>query len=242
MELLVNESWVEIPGFPGYRISTIGNIRGIKKQTNLRPIYDGTGRARVRITRDSIPYSFYVHDLLAIAFLGGLKRGLLATHINGNVKDNRIENIAFVPIEQLKVERYGEEWRDIVGYEGYYQVSSSGKVLTLPRTVNSPSGIRVIYGGLTRIAKGRGGYPCVYLSKDGVCRGLYVHRLVAEAFIPNPNNLPEINHKDESRTNNNAWNLEWCDHKYNMNYGTAIERAKESRRKNAKKQSTHLVR
>lgn len=71
------------------------------------------------------------------------------------------------------------------------------------------------------------GYPTVELFGDnGRHKRLTVHRLVAIAYVPNPNNYPCVNHKDESRDNNNADNLEWCTHKYNSNYGTAKERAR----------------
>ena len=63
------------------------------------------------------------------------------------------------------------------------------------------------------------GYRNVKLYRDGKERTLYVHRLVAQAFIPNPDNLPEVNHKDEDTTNNRVDNLEWCSSKYNSNYG-----------------------
>lgn len=63
-----------------------------------------------------------------------------------------------------------------------------------------------------------------FCTKDGICKEFYVHRLVAEAFIPNPDGLPMVNHKDEDKTNNFAENLEWCTNEYNVNYGTAKER------------------
>ena len=68
------------------------------------------------------------------------------------------------------------------------------------------------------------GYYSVGLSKNGILKRYYVHRLVAEAFLPNSDNLPLINHKDENKSNNNVNNLEWCDVKYNTNYGTRNKR------------------
>ena len=70
------------------------------------------------------------------------------------------------------------------------------------------------------------GYLQVILYKDGKVKHYGVHRLIAEAYIPNPNNLPQVNHKDENKTNNCLQNLEWCDAKYNNNYGTRIEKTK----------------
>ena len=71
------------------------------------------------------------------------------------------------------------------------------------------------------------GYFKVCLCSNGKVKRLYVHRLVAEAFIPNPNKYLEINHKDETRDNNMVLNLEWCDRSYNNNYGTKIDRQRE---------------
>ena len=70
----------------------------------------------------------------------------------------------------------------------------------------------------------RGGYYSVVLSKNGILKIFKVHRLVAQAFIPNPNNYKEVNHKDENKANNVVTNLEWCDRKYNQNYGTRTEK------------------
>lgn len=68
------------------------------------------------------------------------------------------------------------------------------------------------------------GYLILSLWKNCKPKSCRVHRLVAEAFLPNPNNLPQVNHKDENKTNNNVENLEWCDNEYNNNYGTINER------------------
>lgn len=102
-----------------------------------------------------------------------------------------------------------EEWRPVRGYEGLYEVSASGKVRSTKRGII-----------LKPCFDGRKQYVHVNLWKDGVQKTTNVHRIVAMAFIPNPNGLPEINHIDEDKTNNAASNLEWCDHIYNSRYGS----------------------
>lgn len=106
---------------------------------------------------------------------------------------------------------------DIEGYEGKYQVSNLGRIKSLGNENTKKEKI------LKQI-KDRGGYLCVNLCKNGKGNFCLVHRLVANAFIENPSNLPQVNHKDENKTNNIVDNLEWCDAKYNTNYGTAIQR------------------
>ena len=115
-----------------------------------------------------------------------------------------------------------EEWRDIKGYEGLYQVSNLGRV----RSLNC-RGHKGCIGILTPRLDGKG-YEMVALYKEGKARNTKVHRLVAQAFIPNPNNYPQVNHKDEDKTNNNVDNLEWCTNEYNHNYGTRNERVAKS--------------
>ena len=118
-----------------------------------------------------------------------------------------------------------EEWRPVVGYEGLYEVSSYGRVRSLDKYVKGK-------GESYRLHKGKVLSPVIkdngYLQLKLYCNGKfykkYVHRLVAQAFIPNPDNLLEVNHIDEDKINNRADNLEFCDHKYNMNFGTRQER------------------
>lgn len=111
-----------------------------------------------------------------------------------------------------------EIWRDVVGFEGHYQVSNLGNV----RSLNYK---RQKYIRLLKPGKEIYGYLFVTLY-SGHCQMHHkkVHRLVAEAFIPNPNNLPEVNHKDEDKQNNVVDNLEWCTSKYNINYGTGHDK------------------
>lgn len=106
---------------------------------------------------------------------------------------------------------------DIKGYEGLYQVSNYGRV----RSLNY---LRTGEIRMMRYGKYPNGYLFVGLSKNGKVKNFLVHCLVADAFIPNPDGLPEVNHIDEDKMNNCVWNLEWCDHKYNCNYGTRNER------------------
>lgn len=107
-----------------------------------------------------------------------------------------------------------EIWKNIVGYEGLYQVSNFGRVKSLPR--NTPAGMRG--GKILNIEKSKNGYLRVNLWKNGKAKHFLVHRLVAEAFIPNPDNLPCVNHKNKQRDFNFVENLEWCTYEYNNNY------------------------
>ena len=117
-----------------------------------------------------------------------------------------------------------EEWRDIIGYEGKYQVSNLGRVKSLKNTRGN------YREKILKPGKDAKGYKQVSLYKNGKGKMYKIHRLVAIAFIPNPNNYPMINHKDEDKTNNCVDNLEWCTNKYNMNYGTLPERFSEARK------------
>ena len=104
-----------------------------------------------------------------------------------------------------------EEWRPVVGYEGLYEVSNKGRVR------------KIISGRILKDRDNGRGYRYVRLHHINIDT-VYVHRLVAQAFIPNPLDLPQVNHKDEDKSNNSVDNLEWCTAKYNIHYGTAIDR------------------
>lgn len=107
-----------------------------------------------------------------------------------------------------------EIWKDIPEYEGLYQVSIFGKV----RSLYGWNGTN--YYRRNKILKPEiiKGYLRVSLFKKNKCKKFMIHRLVAEAFLPNVNNLPYINHKDENTKNNKVFNLEWCTHDYNVRY------------------------
>jgi len=124
-----------------------------------------------------------------------------------------------------------EIWKDISGYEGLYQVSNLGRVRSLDRLShyirNGNPEAKLFKGRIMKQSHTTDGYLMIYLRKGGKDKYYSVHRLVAQAFIPNPENLPFVNHKDEVKDNNCVDNLEWCTHIYNCNYGTAIERMRQ---------------
>lgn len=108
-----------------------------------------------------------------------------------------------------------EEWRMVPDYEGLYMVSNKGRIYGIKRKL------------YRKFKTDKDGYLIVNLSKNSKQDYPSVHRLVAMAFIPNPNNLPEVNHKDENPENNCVDNLEWCTAEYNVNYGTRNKRVAE---------------
>lgn len=112
-----------------------------------------------------------------------------------------------------------EIWKDCKGYEGKYQVSNLGRVWSIKRQHY-----------LTPNKHTKGYLQVTMMAKNGKMKMEYIHRLVAIAFIPNPNRLPQVNHKDEDKTNNCVDNLEWCNSKYNNNYGTHTKRGPIARR------------
>lgn len=111
-----------------------------------------------------------------------------------------------------------EIWKDIIGYESFYQVSNIGRVRSLDRTVIRDGYGSVLFKGQIMNQFENNGYMMVTLRKDGHKHNYKVHRLVMMAFEPNPDNLPCINHKDNNRKNNVVSNLEWCTYKYNNDY------------------------
>ena len=139
---------------------------------------------------------------------------------------------------ELKQQRNREKYKPIISYDdevwkvipntdGKYLISNYGRCKSLNynhtgcEKLLTPSPIT-------------GGYFRYAITVNGKHMSKKIHRLVAEAFIPNPLNLPQVNHKDEDKSNNTVWNLEWCDSNYNVNYGTGIERRAVAKKENKK--------
>lgn len=121
-----------------------------------------------------------------------------------------------------------ETWRPVVGWEDLYEISDHGQVRSVEcDTIRYKKGKPTTYHKRQQLRKQKraaNGYMLVCLHRDSTEKTCLVHRLVAEAFIPNPDNLPEVNHKDTCKSNNNIENLEWCDRLYNVNYADAREK------------------
>lgn len=140
-----------------------------------------------------------------------------------------------------------EQWKDIPGYEGIYQVSSKGRIKSL-------GGLRVLFGNgpnsrkaivkdkILKPAIDSGGYYYVNLAKNGIQRTKNIHRLVAETFIPNPKNLRDVNHKNGDKLDNNVENLEWLSHSDNIKHSfMVLKRKNDSTKKRVKNTLTKKI-
>ena len=115
------------------------------------------------------------------------------------------------------MQKISESWKDIRGSDGLYKISNKGKVYSVKSNK------------FLSQTKNHKGYFLVTIFVHGVRKTITVHRLVADAFLENPNNYPQINHKDEDKTNNNVENLEWCTCSYNVKYGNGYLKRKEKK-------------
>lgn len=115
-----------------------------------------------------------------------------------------------------------EIWKDVAGYENIYQISNFGRVKSIDRLANHVNGMRFVSGRILKPNTCQS-YLNVSLSKNGKMKRFTIHRLVAVAFISNPNNLPQINHIDGDKLNNNFANLEWCSASDNQKHAYKIK-------------------
>lgn len=130
-----------------------------------------------------------------------------------------MNSVCWLSLEDLP----NEIWKDIKGYENKYQISNYGRVKSLLNVCwyNEKKREKIL------TIKTTSHYPHIRLMNKGIGKNYLIHRLVAEAFIPNPKKLPQVNHKDENKCNNCVDNLEWCTNKYNVNYGKRKKIVKE---------------
>ena len=244
MELLVSETWRPCDINPKYEISTIGNVRNKNSGFVLKHQEQGGRRVVSLMNGDGKKATIYrVVDLMAGAFFGGFDASKYACFANGNESDYSVENLRFLSNDEIQMETQplnGEVWRDVVGFEGHYKVSNKGRVLSLKRTVlrnpKKPNGCpRTYKETLLPLILNDKGYYKVNLCKDGGHIQREVQRLVAMAFLPNPNNYPCVNHIDCDKRNNRVENLEWCTYKMNSEhaarngrYDNAVRKYRES--------------
>ena len=123
-----------------------------------------------------------------------------------------------------------EVWKDVKDFEGYYEISNLGRLRRKTRHITDKNGVVKLWQGkILKYTKNPDGYPIFIMSKNAKTKYKSGHRMVAEAFIENPNDYPVVNHKDENPANNHVGNLEWCTIEYNNAYGTRTERMKNSK-------------
>ena len=134
-----------------------------------------------------------------------------------------------------------EIWKDVVGYEGFYKVSSKGKIISVARYKKNHSKLQSVEEKeISQYLNPKNGYVYVYLCKNGEYKNKRLHRVVAEAFLPNEEGYKQINHKDGVRSNNSVDNLEWCDKSYNMKHAIALGLKKDGFKKGSENISAKL--
>lgn len=116
---------------------------------------------------------------------------------------------------KARITNFIVNWQAIKGFDSFYEINNLGQI----RNKN---------GKILKTSINSGGYEIISLRKNGKCKRLYIHRLVATHFIPNPNNYREVNHKNENKLDNRVENLEWCNRRYNAIYGTKLERQRQA--------------
>lgn len=232
----MNEEWKWIKGFENqYQASSLGRIKSFKSSKN-GTILSGNilkdGRKRVNLNGKK----YLVHRLVLMAFYPELEteENCLVLHKDGDPSNNCLTNLKWgsykenandelmqkrckIQIQKNQQHRQEQQtliiedeiWENISGYENQYQVSNYGRIKSLKK--NKPYIMSPILGRTQD-------YYSIGLTQNGIKKQYSIDRLVAEAFIPNPNNYPEVNHKDENTKNNYVDNLEWVTHSQNVKH------------------------
>lgn len=236
------EIWKTKPEWKGYyEFSNYGVCRSVDryiidknghkrfcKGRILKPFSNGN----LILCKNGIEYNLNLGKTIAELFMDNYTENTPLVYKDGDRNNCNLNNLQ---VGELYIQDIDGNWKDVIGFEGLYQVSDDGRVRSLPRLKMCG------FNGKQSVQKGRilkpghtnDGYAFVNLvNANGKYKPYYIHRLVALAFIPNPNNYPVVNHKDENPSNNTVWNLEWCTYEYNSNYGTAKERAAKAVRAN----------
>lgn len=225
---LDGEVWKPVVGFEmSYCVSNYARVKMLAKivgegvrgthfvKEHLIAVHiNGDGRPFVHLTIGSKGRKRFLEDVVADAFIPNPMSYRCIIHKNGDIADCGVSNLERVAYE-LPMEP-GEEWRDVVGYEGLYKISNHGRVFSLITETKGPRVMKKKRPGLLSpqlsVRNGK-----QYITVRFGNKHHYLHRLIAEAFIPNPNNHNEIDHIDRDGTNNSISNLRWVNHKMNQN-------------------------
>lgn len=246
----MEEVWKDIKGYEGlYQVSNMGRVR--YPDTWITCPYPNGNTASIRVRKGSVKrlvfnnygYSVALNkgnkrkvirlcELVAAHFCNGYEEGMQVTHIDGDIANNRADNLSYKWMEDLP----GEQWKPIKNFEGLYEVSNMGRFRSVYKYKNTivKSGSPAVIPVPPKLLcpnKLRSGYCNVTLCKESKIYVYRAHRLVAFHFCKGYKRGYVVNHKDEDKSNNRADNLEWCTQLYNQRYGTAIQRAAESLRK-----------
>lgn len=222
----MEEIWKVIPTFEDrYEVSSCGHVRNMKSGHILKSD-PSSGQKVVSLVTHGVITVYEIRYLMVCAFFGVDIRDPVKPRILH--KDGNLFNIQLSNLEVGSVEEHdGETWADIPGYAGIYQVSTCGRVKRVAYEeayVRSDTGATCIRRHRERILNPTttSGYFEVNLVHSGQSKYCRIHRLVAELFVPNPQNLPQVNHIDGNKLNNCLSNLEWCTAQYNIDHATRV--------------------
>lgn len=222
MDTTTTEEWKAMKGYEGlYKISNKGNVYNISSERILtNTLHDGVYVVSVK-NKNGERHMYTIHYLVAVNFVDNPHNFNIVVHKDGNKLNNVPENLQFVEFRSKKEKKkepedlHGEVWKEVGGYDRMYKISNLGRVKSY--NLNKI--------GIILKQRTYSDYDSAVLTDvDGTFKKHMVHRLVAQAFIPNPNNLPHVNHLDGNKHNNVVDNLEWCTqqqnakHAYNVLY------------------------
>lgn len=218
---MIGEEWRDVTGYEGlYKVSSYGDVLGIKYNKLLSPFIERDGSRYVKLCKHSKKKQITVHNLVAKEFIENPNGLRWVIHLDNNKLNNHVDNLQYYnknspyqceshPCTEYTEDSEGEVWKAVEDYPNI-QVSNRGRVRNF---------IFRERGKLLHSFIWSNGYPNVHIKDaNGTGKSIKVHRLVAKAFIPNPLNLPQVNHLDANKENNNVENLEWCDQFRNMKH------------------------